>query len=85
MYDIFCQDDDSSNIEYLCYLNLVMTVLRVTAQDLKYGDRKIKREALKFLKSKWFSEICDNMSLYPDEVRELIFESKKTSSRNSYE
>ena len=78
-------DDNRASIEYLCTLSLIMTMFRVTAQDIKYGNGKIKRDARKFLKSAWFKELCTNMNLDHERVKTIILNSKKTGSRSSYE
>jgi hypothetical protein len=78
-------DEIKSRIEYLCTLSLIMTMFRVTAQDLKYGNVKTKKEAKKFLESDWFNEICVNMGLGTERVKKLIITSKRTGSRTSYE
>jgi hypothetical protein len=77
--------DRSDDIIYLCYLNMIMTMFRITAQDIKYGDKKVIRSARKFLHSKWFFEICDYTNLDPISTRKIIQKGSKVSSRNSYE
>jgi hypothetical protein len=72
-------------IKYLCVLNLVMTIFRVTAQDIKYGDEETKREALIFLESEWFEEMCCNMGLDYKRVKKLISSKSKVSPRSVYE
>ena len=72
-------------IEYLCILNFVMAMFRLTAQDIKYGDKDTKKEARKFLKSVWFNELCENVNLGPARVKYAILHSDKISSRSSYE
>ena len=72
-------------IEYTCILNFIMAMFRLTAQDIKYGDKIIKKDARKFLKSAWFNELCENVNLGPDRVRYAILHSDKISSRSSYE
>jgi hypothetical protein len=73
------------SIQYFCYLNLVMTLFRVTAIDLKYGNKEAKREAKKFLNSEWFCQICSNMNLDPKYTKITIITSEKIGSRNQYE
>lgn len=65
-------------------MNLIAAIIRLTSQDLKFGSKEIKKEANKFLYSRWFSEICDAMNYSPKEVRKLIRHSK-VSWRNQYE
>ena len=77
--------DESSKIEYLCTLNLVMTIFRITSQDLKYGNKETKRDARRFLKSVWFQELCSNMGLDCNRVRKLILDNDRIGSRASYE
>jgi len=80
--------DDSEGqdrIQYLCTLTLIMTMFRITSQDLKYGNSKMKREARKFLKSSWFEELCGNMDLDVEKVRRTIMYDGKAKSRSSYE
>ena len=81
------QDNDIQKgvTEYLCILNFVMAMFRLTAQDIKYGDKDTKKEARKFLKSVWFNELCENVNLGPGRVRYAILRSNKISSRSSYE
>jgi len=85
MKNIYSNEENFSEIEYLSTLNLIMALFRVTAQDLKYGDKIIKKEATRFLNSLWFREICINMCLEPDDVKRIIIKSKRTGSRTSYE
>jgi hypothetical protein len=77
--------DENSALEYLCTLNLVMTMFRLTSQDLKYGDEESKTEAKKFLKSAWFNELCNDMGLDTNRVRKIIVENQRIGSRASYE
>ena len=51
---------------------LIMSLFRLTAQDLKYGDKQIKGEALRFIDSDWFVYLCDGLNLESNYVRRLI-------------
>jgi hypothetical protein len=82
---IIIEDEPSEDHGYTSVLGLVMTIFRLTAQDLKYGNTEIKNDAIEFLESAWFDEMCSNMNLDSDRVRRIIVTSQKTSSRTSYE
>lgn len=81
-----CQDDTiSKELKYLSALNLIMAMFRLAAQDLKYGNKDMKRDAKKFLRSAWFKELCSVINLDASHVRNVIIESDKVSIRGSYE
>jgi hypothetical protein len=65
-------------------LQLVLAIFRYTAQDLRYGNESIKKEALDFLESEWFDELCEYFNYSPCEVKHLILYSP-ISWRNKYE
>ena len=75
----------SEELEYASSLNLIMAIFRLTAQDLKYGDKEIKLEARKFLRSAWFRELCDGINLDSNHVKNTIIRSGRVSIRESYE
>ncbi len=62
-----------------------MAMFRLAAQDIKYGNKEARRDARKFLKSEWFSELCENINLDSTMVQNVILKSTKISSRTSYE
>ena len=72
-------------IGYSNALNLIMAMFRLVAQDLKYGNKEVKQEARKFLKSAWFRELCDGIDLDSKHVRDTIIKSDRVSTRGSYE
>ena len=63
---------------------LVGAIFRLTAQDLRYGTKNVKRNARAFLKSRWFNFLCEGMDVDPSYVKRLIKDSK-VKSRNRYE
>ena len=83
--DMLDTDDNQVRINYLCTLGLVMTMFRVTAQDIRYGNKEVKEDAKKFLNSDWFEELCNEMDLDHERVKSIILHSHRTSSRSSYE
>jgi len=78
-------DTISKELKYLSSLNLIMAMFRLAAQDLKYGNKDVKRDAKKFLRSTWFKELCSGIDLDASHVRNVIIESDKVSIRGSYE
>lgn len=78
-------DTIPKNLEYLGALNLIMAILRLTAQDLKYGNKEIKKDAKKFLSSDWFEDLCDGMDLNSNHVKDVIIKSNAVRTRGSYE
>ena len=75
----------SGEEKYLSTLNLIMAMFRLTAQDLKYGNGEIKREAKKFLRSSWFRNLCNGMNLDVVHVRNVIVRSGRVRTRGTYE
>ena len=75
----------SKRLNYLNALNLVMAMFRLTAQDLKYGDKETRQDAKKFLNSAWFRELCNLIDLDSSFVKNVIIKSDKISTRRSYE
>ncbi len=58
--------------------------IRNVAQDFHFGNREIKRDAKKFMKSEWFEELTFGVGLDPNWVRRLILK-KKVVWRRYYE
>lgn len=86
MYENECQIDAiSKELNYFGALNLIMAIFRLTAQDLKYGNKEIRKEAKKFLRSIWFEDLCDGMNLNSDRVKNIIIKSDRVSTRGKYE
>lgn len=85
MYEAECENDlvYQTNLTYPV-VNLMAAVFRLTAQDLKYGNDQIHKEAVDFLDSGWFMVICDSLNLEAIEVRRLI-ENGNPRNRRSYE
>jgi len=59
-------------------------MFRITAQDLRKGNRSKKIMAGKFLRSRWFDDICCGISMPTERVREMI-KYGKVASRVTYE
>jgi hypothetical protein len=81
----FFDSSNNESIQYLCYLNMVMTMFRITAVDIKYGNKEVRHEAKKFLHSDWFFQICSNMNLDPESTKLIILRGTRISSRSKYE
>lgn len=75
----------SEESKYLSALNLIMAMFRLTAQDLKYGNKEIKQGAREFLKSYWFKELCEGINLDSGHVKEIITKKDRVSIREAYE
>jgi len=76
---------NQEDTEYLCYLNLIMAMFRVTAVDIKYGGKEVRNDARNFLRSDWFNYICIHLNLDPESTKFLIKHSDKISSRSKFE
>jgi hypothetical protein len=77
--------DEKEKIDYLCIVNLLMSLFRLTAQDIRFGDSEKKSDAEEFVNSGWFIYICDSLDLEPSKVKYLIVNSNKIGSRVRYE
>jgi hypothetical protein len=54
-------------------LSLIGAMFRLAAQDLKFGGKNGRRaEALEFIESEWFSDLCCYMNVDTNRVRKLI-------------
>ena len=72
-------------LNYLGALSLIMAIFRLTAQDLKYGNKEIKQEAQIFLRSVWFKSLCDGINMDSFHVGNVIKGSNRISTRVGYE
>lgn len=66
------------------YVHLILELLLLTRADLQYGVKKskgkyadIRREAMEFIYSMWFEELCLAVNLNPEAVREKLLEQSK--------
>lgn len=64
--------------------NLIVAMLRYVAQDIRYGNANSKKDALDFLESDWYKELCDVLELNPKRVKKMIMKNK-VAWRNKYE
>ena len=71
-------------MNYSGFLNLIIAIFRLTAQDLRYGNAKSKQEANEFLESQWFEDLCDVFSTDPKIVKYRI-KNSPVSWRERYE
>jgi hypothetical protein len=65
--------------------NLIIAMFRYVAQDIRYGNATMKKDALKFLKSQWCKEICVELGMDYHRTVDLIKNYSKVSWRNGYE
>lgn len=65
--------------------NLIIAMFRYVAQDIRYGNAAMKKDALKFLQSQWCKEICVELGLDYYRTVELIKNYTKMSWREGYE
>ena len=54
------------------FANLIIAIFRVTAQDLRYGNVKARREANDFLRSQWFEDLCEVFYTDPKVIKKRI-------------
>ena len=66
------------------FVNLIIAIFRLTAQDLRYGNVVSKREANEFLKTQWFKDLCDVFGTDPKVISYRIRNSP-VSWREVYE
>jgi len=59
----------------LALVSLVAAIFRLTAQDIRFGKVEIKQEALEFLETELFIDMCDAFHFDPKETKRLILES----------
>ena len=78
-------DTISKELGYINSLNLIMAMFRLASQDIKYGDKEIKKDAKRFLRSAWFKELCSEINLDAVHVKNTIMRSSRVSTRESYE
>ena len=65
-------------------VNLIGAMFRLAAQDLKFGNTKTKAEAIEFLNSERFKELCESINVNADKMRRLIM-TKKARKREEYQ
>lgn len=65
-------------------VGLVLAMFRSAAQDLRYGNKKLKKDANEFLDSQWFEELCVLFPTDPKRIRYMI-RNNKVAWRNKYE
>ena len=64
--------------------NIIVAMLRYVAQDIRYGSKAVKEDALEFLESDWYKELCDVLGLNAKKLKQMIL-SNKVSWRDKYE
>ena len=64
--------------------NLIGAMFRLVAQDIRFGGPVAKKDALEFLESEWYKELCDMMDLNPKKLKKSIIHNK-VAWRNRYE
>jgi myosin heavy subunit len=64
--------------------NLIGAIFRLVAQDIRYGNDSAREDALDFLQSSWYMELCDLIEVDPKKLRKLILKNK-IAWRNKYE
>ncbi len=72
------------NINSEGLLNLIGAMLRLTSQDIKIGNKSYKEEAIDFLTTQWYEDICEGMSIAKDRMNLWIIRGE-LASRCSYE
>ena len=75
---------DDNYIDSDGFVLLMGSLIRLTSQDLRFGDEKTKQEATEFIDSEWFCTICDSMGLNSDKVKYYIVNSR-VKTRGNYE
>jgi hypothetical protein len=78
------QSDTKDDVIIVGYTQLIGAVLRLTSQDLKFGSKDSIRSARRFVRSPWFSFICEGLCLNPEQVRKLI-NTTGVKGRKNYE
>lgn len=59
-------------------------MLRLVAQDIRFGNPAAKKDALEFLDSDWYKELCDWIDVDHKKLKDIIL-NNKISWRNKYE
>ncbi len=59
-------------------------MLRYVAQDIRYGNNQVKKDAIEFLDSDWYVELCDILGLNSKKLKKMIM-NNKVSWRDKYE
>ncbi len=66
------------------FVTLILAIFRLTAQDIKFGNVKVKKDAYEFLYSDWFNELCSIFDTDPKVIRKRIIKNP-VSWREIYE
>jgi hypothetical protein len=78
--DPFSDTNNKSEIECEGMINLIAALFRLTAQDIRLGSK----DAVEFVNSRWFDEICDGIQIDSELFRSYIL-NNKVRSRVTYE
>jgi len=65
-------------------IGLILAIFRGVAQDLRYGNKKLKKDADMFLASQWFEDLCGPFGVGKQRV-EYMIRNNKVAWRNKYE
>lgn len=65
-------------------VGLILAMFRGTAQDLRYGNKKAKKDANAFLASQWFKDLCVVFPTDPKRI-EYMIRYNKVAWRDKYE
>ena len=65
-------------------INLILAIFRYTAQDIRYGSKKNREEALEFLETEFFDHLCSIFTIDKRRIRKMIKENP-VSWRDKYE
>ena len=76
-----CEEEQLDDVGLL---NLIIAILRITAQDIRYGNNVNREDALEFLESDLFEDICFIFNMDMKKVKNLILTSS-IRQRKKYE
>jgi len=76
--------DKEEFLDYYGMALLVGALFRLTAQDLKFGNKRTKKNVQQFLSSEWFDCLCSGINVESSYVKKLIL-SSRVKTRSNYE
>lgn len=65
------------------FTRLICEIFRITSQDIRVGNDTNREEALLFINSSLFTDICDELNLDPNRVKYLML-NNKVKERRTY-
>lgn len=65
------------------FTRLICEIFRITSQDIRVGSNIDRDEAQNFIRSSFFTDICDELNLDPNRVKYIML-NNKVKERRTY-